>query len=253
MDHESSTSSADSSGSDDSTITITVTENGPYAVDGPLPIRRETIRTDVDGASVAWEEGDQLPLKKKFALCRCGHSANKPFCDGSHERVHFDGTETASREPYLEQAEVRDGPAVILTDLEALCSFARFCDVGGQIWNLVEQGDEESVRLAEREARDCPSGRLIIWDRGNREPTEQLPPGTDPSIGLVEDPAEGVAGPLWVRGGIRLLSADGTPYEVRTKMTLCRCGASENKPFCDGSHVKIGFQDQSSARSAAAD
>jgi len=63
------------------------------------------------------------------------------------------------------------------------------------------------------------------------------------SIGLIEDPAEGVSGPLWLRGGIPLIAADGFAYEVRNRMTLCRCGASKNKPFCDGTHITVGFRD----------
>lgn len=49
-------------------------------------------------------------------------------------------------------------------------------------------------------------------------------------------------GPLIVKGDIEIVKADGNT-EFRTKMTaFCRCGASENKPFCDGSHSKIGFE-----------
>ena len=61
--------------------------------------------------------------------------------------------------------------------------------------------------------------------------------------GVIEDPAERVSGPLWVRGGIPVIAADGFAYEVRNRVTLCRCGASANKPFCDGSHFKVGFRD----------
>jgi CDGSH-type Zn-finger protein len=72
----------------------------------------------------------------------------------------------------------------------------------------------------------------------------------EPSIGVVEDPQIGVSGPLWVRGGIQVEAADGTPYEVRNRVTLCRCGASQNKPFCDGSHAAIGFTDENPERAA---
>ena len=68
-------------------------------------------------------------------------------------------------------------------------------------------------------------------------------PTLPPSIGLVEDPALHCSGPLWVRGGIRVESADGRPYERRNRVTLCRCGASTNMPFCNGSHASIQFQD----------
>jgi hypothetical protein len=86
----------------------------------------------------------------------------------------------------------------------------------------------------------CPAGRLVAWDR---ETNVALEPTFEPSIGLVEDPSRGLAGPLWVRGGIPIVSADGEDYEIRNRVTLCRCGASGNKPFCDGNHVKIGFTD----------
>lgn len=50
-------------------------------------------------------------------------------------------------------------------------------------------------------------------------------------------------GPLYVRGNIELHAADGTLIVEDTRMALCRCGASNNKPFCDNSHRRIGFQD----------
>jgi len=106
------------------------------------------------------------------------------------------------------------------------------------VWNLVEQRGPEAARLTAHEAGLCPSGRLVAWDRATKEALE---PDLDPSIGIVEDPVEGVAGPIWVRGGIPISAADGQAYEVRNRVTLCRCGSSGNKPFCDGSHASIGF------------
>ena len=86
----------------------------------------------------------------------------------------------------------------------------------------------------------CPSGRLVVWDKATRQPYE---PTFEPSLGLVQDPVAGVSGPIWVRGGIAIESADGEAYEIRNRVTLCRCGASGNKPFCDGSHGTVGFKD----------
>jgi len=63
------------------------------------------------------------------------------------------------------------------------------------------------------------------------------------SIGVVEDPDQQCSGPLWLRGGIEVVSSDGFAYEVRNRVTLCRCGESKNKPFCDGTHIEIGFRD----------
>jgi hypothetical protein len=74
----------------------------------------------------------------------------------------------------------------------------------------------------------------VVWDRETNKPIE---PEFAPSIGLIEDTAKQVRGPIWARGGITVVSADGEPYEVRNRVTLCRCGRSNNKPFCDGSHA----------------
>jgi CDGSH-type Zn-finger protein len=220
---------------------ITVTRNGPYLVSGGVPLARQTIVADRKGESQEWREGAALPPQESYALCRCGKSANKPYCDGSHKQVHFDGTETASREKYLDQAQVMEGPALVLTDVESLCAFARFCDPNGQVWNQVARTDVAEVRRTfVRQVNNCPSGRLVAWEKGTNKAVENPLPV---SIGLIEDPAQGASGPLWVRGGIPLVAADGFAYEVRNRMTLCRCGASSNKPFCDGSHVSVKFTD----------
>ena len=85
-----------------------------------------------------------------------------------------------------------------------------------------------------------PSGRLVVHDKKTRQSIEEP---LEPSIGLVEDTALGCSGPLWVRGGITIESSDGKLYETRNRVTLCRCGASDNKPFCNGSHANIMFDD----------
>jgi hypothetical protein len=80
----------------------------------------------------------------------------------------------------------------------------------------------------------CPSGRLVTQPDGADERDER---SFEPSIAVTRD------GPLWVRGGVQVVAADGTAYEVRNRQTLCRCGHSENKPFCDGSHKEFGFEE----------
>ncbi len=122
-----------------------------------------------------------------------------------------------------------------MTDAEPLCASARFCERAGGTWELVRQSDDTQKRkIAIQEAGDCPSGRLVAWD----EHGKAIEPDLKPSIGVVENPLAGGRGPLWVRGGIPVESADGALYETRHRLTLCRCGRSSNKPFCDGSHGK---------------
>jgi CDGSH-type Zn-finger protein len=215
--------------------TITVSKNGPYLITGAIPLARQTIGTNADGESIKWSEDHPFAAQEKYALCRCGSSKKKPYCDGSHKTNGFDGTETASREPFLQQAELLDGPVLQLADASHLCAFARFCDPHGQVWSQVERTDDPAVRKQfETQVGECPAGRLVAIDK---QTGQALEPKLPPSIGVIEDPAQGCSGPLWVRGGIELVSADGTSYEVRNRMTLCRCGRSENKPFCNGAHA----------------
>jgi CDGSH-type Zn-finger protein len=222
-------------------VKVVVVRNGPYLVSGGVPLSEQTIFAAANGDSEAWKEGERFAPRDSYALCRCGHSNNKPYCDGSHTKANFDGTETASRRPYAEQAQVMQGPVHALSDAETLCAFARFCDPNGQVWEQVEQTDDPKVaRNFLRQVNACPSGRLVAWDRATGKPLEAPLPL---SIGVVQDPAQDVSGPLWLRGGIPVVAADGTAYEVRNRMTLCRCGASKNKPFCDGSHASIKFRD----------
>ena len=221
-------------------IRIRVTKNGPYVVKGRVPIVRQTIVVDADGESSEWQEGDLCAEKESCLLCRCGRSGRKPFCDGSHMDTSFDGTETASR-TRAEHAIELPGPVVSLSDAKPFCAEARFCHRSGGIWNLVEHTDEPDVAAkVTRQASQCPSGRYVASET---ETGESLEPDLEPSIGLIRDPKEEVSGPLWVRGGIPIESADGTEYEVRNRVTLCRCGRSSNKPFCDGSHIDCHFNE----------
>lgn len=230
---------------------IIVTKNGPYIVYGNVPLSIQTITPNDEGFSWDWvegkifeapsKEGGQQKGQQEYALCRCGQSQNKPFCDGTHAKIGFEGKETATRRPYARQAERYDGPTMVLSDAENLCAFARFCDPAGKIWNLIEQTDDPTAReLVIREANHCPAGRLVVQDKKTGKEVEHKLP---PSIGVVEDPVLGCSGPLWVRGGIPIESQDGKRYEVRNRVTLCRCGASSNMPFCNGSHASIKFKD----------
>jgi CDGSH-type Zn-finger protein len=219
---------------------VTVTQDGPYMVTGGVKLSEQTVVTGSDGSSQAWTEQGLPSAGPRYALCRCGQSSKKPFCDGTHARVGFDGTEVANRASFLDQANTIDGPSLALLDVESLCAFARFCDPNGQVWSQVSATDNPDIRETfVRQVQNCPSGRLVVWDKAR---AAALEPDLAPSIGLIEDPAEACSGPIWLRGGVALIAADGKPYEVRNRVTLCRCGASSNKPFCDGTHAAIKFR-----------
>ncbi|MGD0081224.1 MAG: CDGSH iron-sulfur domain-containing protein [Methanoregula sp.] len=217
-------------------MNVTVSRNGPYIVTGSVPLRTMEICNDAEGNCRTWKTVHEFPLQEQYALCRCGHSKNKPFCDGTHAKIHFDGTETAGNEAYLRHPDSIEGEELRLEDVGNLCVHARFCMRAGGIWNLTRNsGIPEARDTAIEEACNCPSGRLVVRDRKSGRAIE---PELEKSIVLIEYPARHEHGPLWVRGGIPVVSADGESYEVRNRVTLCRCGKSGNKPFCDGSHIR---------------
>src|SRR5712691_7466894 len=127
---------------------VVIAENGPYLVSGSVPIAVQVIAPNTEGLSWDWVQGRLFQAEASYALCRCGASATKPFCDGTHAKVGFDGTETASRETVARQAETYDGPTLTLRDAESLCAFARFCDPAGKIWSLIEQTDDPAARAS---------------------------------------------------------------------------------------------------------
>src|SRR5664280_978631 len=219
---------------ENSKMKIKVNKDGCYTVTGGIPLADQIMVPDSDGLSVSWKEGKHHPIKEDYDLCRCGHSKNKPFCDGTHGEIFFEGTETASRKSYMDQLEPKTSGAVMdLLDVVSLCADARFCDRAGGAWDNTRDSDnQKSKMIALQEVFDCPSGRLVLKDKDGN----YLEPDFESSIGLVIDPVFNVKGPIWVRGRIPVEAADGTLYESRNRVTLCRCGRSTNKPFCDGKH-----------------
>jgi CDGSH-type Zn-finger protein len=217
-----------------------VAKDGPYLVSGNVPLQKEIIKSDDEGNSIDWSEGEKMPEKETCGLCRCGESKAKPYCDGTHAKIKFNGTETAPLSGFDERAEVTKGAELSLQDDRTLCAGLRFChNQKGRVWDLTENsGDPDNKKEAINQSCKCLSGRLAASDKGKK-----IEPEFEPSIGIVEDPVPCVSGPLAVKGGIPIESADGKTYETRNRVTLCRCGKSGNKPFCDASHVKAQFND----------
>ena len=142
---------------------ITVEETGPYLVYGQPPLAQQFIMPDAEGESWYFQEGTHFSTQAEpTALCRCGASKNKPYCDGAHVHAAWDPKLTADDAPLLDDIERIEGETLSMTDNPKYCVFARFCDAKGQAWNLVEQSENAEAReLAIREASMCPSGRLM--------------------------------------------------------------------------------------------
>ncbi|MST49336.1 CDGSH iron-sulfur domain-containing protein [Mobiluncus porci] len=218
---------------------VSIHAGGPAVVTGNVPLRRAQITPE--GHGYKWDNAQDIPHEETYALCRCGKSQNKPFCDGSHVAAGFKGEENADRKPYLERSQYYSGEKVTLAD-DDRCAFARFCHgEGGDAWSqaMYAKTDDEA-KSAAQVIDHCPSGRL---SRTNPERTEILSNETEVGITLIEDPEKGCSGGIYVHGSIPLESSDGTLYELRDRYDLCRCGATRNQPFCNAMHVNLGFDD----------
>ena len=214
---------------------------GPYAVYGAPELRLQTIETDEAGVARDFRPGRSFATRPEpVHLCRCGASKNKPYCDGSHGKADWDPALTAPHARRPEEVTSYEGPGVTLLDDEPYCVLARFCDAGEGIWQAVGHTDDPGVRKEVlREAALCPGGRLKAIDKvEGRDPV-----GRSTELGLIEDPRMRASGGIRVLGAIPVIDPEGIAYEVRDRAVLCRCGQSHNKPCCDGTHLRVHWQD----------
>jgi CDGSH-type Zn-finger protein/truncated hemoglobin YjbI/ferredoxin len=210
--------------------TIHTEAHGPYLVTNPQ-------RLD------SWL-GVDMPTMPQMALCRCGESASKPLCDGTHADVGFTDGKDPNRVP--DRLDTYVGLKVTVTDNRGTCAHSGFCT--DRLGTVFRRDADAFVapsggRMDEiiRAVRACPSGALGLaarWDE-THGPAEQ---DREPAIEVSKD------GPYRITGGIPLLDAQGDPV-VRNAgpslehYSLCRCGQSQNKPFCSGMHWYVEFQD----------
>ena len=202
------------------TPTIECAENGPYIVRG--------LR-NVIGAG-----GEIIEGKDVMALCRCGGSKNKPFCDGTHAKIGFGGEKSADRVPDRRDAYV--GGGITIHDNRGLCSHAGACtDRLGAVWRLGKEPwidpDGADVQAIIATIAMCPSGALGYTIDGE-EHRDRVP---EPAIRVIK------GGPYQVTGGVELMTADWGEGAAKEHFALCRCGGSKNKPFCDGTHWNVDF------------
>jgi CDGSH-type Zn-finger protein len=191
-------------------------------------------------------EGEPLSNVHGIALCTCGASKNKPFCDGTHGKIGFSSKNKNS--VTLEgSTSIKDrrksyvGKKIIIHDNRKICSHAAECvnnlpsvfRLDARPWiNPDAEELEQIIKIIEK----CPSGALSYSIDGieYRDQNERKP-----MVTVLKD------GPYAITGGIDLIG-DGIQFAEgfsKEHYTLCRCGASNNKPFCDGTHITINFKD----------
>ena len=193
--------------------------------------------------------GEPLSTTVGIALCRCGKSNNKPFCDGTHSIIGFSTKNVNLNENDTNKLTIKNkrhdyvGKEITIHDNRRICSHAKECvnnlpsvfKLGSKPWI---DSDGSKVQDIINTVRKCPSGALSysIGDIEHRDPKEQR----DPIVTVLKN------GPYYITGGIDLIGENIEFGEGASKehYTLCRCGASENKPFCDGTHGIINFKDE---------
>jgi CDGSH-type Zn-finger protein/truncated hemoglobin YjbI len=188
--------------------------------------------------------GERLPVRPQMALCRCGASATKPFCDGSHARVGFTDAKDPNR--VVDRRDAYEGVRVTILDNRGLCAHSGFCT--DRLTSVFHLGKEPFVtpsgaRMDDiiRAVRACPSGALSYAVDG-QEQRGEVDQDRPPAIEVSRD------GPYRVTGGIPLVDQNGgvvarNAGASREHYSLCRCGHSQNKPFCSGMHYYVGFRD----------
>ncbi len=209
---------------------IRVSFDGPYVVSN-LPEFRNWL-------------GEEIPATQAMELCRCGQSANKPFCDGSHAKANFSGAKDPKR--VRDKRDEYEGVLVQIFDNRGICAHSGFCT--DRLASVFHVGKEPFItpsggRFDEiiKAVRACPSGALSYGIDGV-EARVQVDQARPDSIEVSKD------GPYRITGGVRLVDEAGSEVpraegSSREHFSLCRCGHSQNKPFCSGMHWYVKFAD----------
>lgn len=195
--------------------------------DGPLLVRSVENFANQNGP---------LETKDMLALCRCGQSSDKPFCDGTHKNIGFSSANTEERLDDRRDNYVCE--AITIHDNRSICAHAGHCTDGlasvfrmnQEPWIAPDAASRDDV-IATIES--CPSGALSYSIDGR----ERDDNGGEPAIFVAPN------GPYVVSGGLELVDTPLAEGASGQQITLCRCGASKNKPYCDGSHWGIEFTD----------
>jgi CDGSH-type Zn-finger protein len=224
--------------------TIIIVHNGPYQVRGTVPLVRKTQIVSEYGEPLTWKkEGELEVAAEEYYLCRCGHSEKKPFCDGTHRKTGWDGTEHASTEGTSEHRIPLRGTRLIVTKDLSFCMGSGFCGMrDADISEFVAASHDTKMRsLVMAMVERCPSGALTYKvEEGDVDIEPDLPQQIAVTTEITSDGP--IEGPLWVTGGIPIERSDGQPFEARNRVTLCNCGLSSNKPLCDGTHRYVAEQ-----------
>lgn len=218
---------------------IVIVKNGPFIVQGDIPLVSKTQVVSEHGEPLTWKKDGEIACPRgEYRLCRCGQSSKRPFCDDTHLTIEFDGTEiaeTALAAP--RKSTIPRATGIVVEKDSSLCMLSGYCefsDVGlGRLVTATEDTKMRALIMAIVER--CPSGALTYrLEEGGPEIEPDLPQQIAVTTEITSHGP--IAGPLWVTGDIPIECSDGRLLTTRNRVTLCNCGHSCNKPFCDGTH-----------------
>lgn len=223
---------------------ITIRPNGPYKVEGNIPLVQKTQIVSEYGEPLTWKNNGEVDTDgDEYFLCRCGRSSNMPFCDSTHRQVDFDGTETAKTGGPSDFCFDFRGTHLIVTKDPVICMSSGFCGFRDKEISqfVADSRDTEARSQAIAMVERCPSGALTY--RIEKQDAD-IEPDLPRQIADTTEITSGgpISGPLWVTGSIEINRSDGQPFEERNRVTLCNCGHSGNKPLCDGTHREMAHR-----------
>ena len=152
--------------SEEPTPRVVIHEGGPYEVTGEPILTKRAQSESIHGEPLDWDlvgtEDADYKRRKRYLLCRCGQSNAKPYCDGTHGKIDFDGKLTADRAPSASRRKLIEGDGISMTDDGSLCEHAGFCGTRfTNVWAMMGSTRNPEVReRARRMISNCPSGRL---------------------------------------------------------------------------------------------
>ncbi|HVP04180.1 MAG TPA: (4Fe-4S)-binding protein [Dehalococcoidia bacterium] len=137
---------------------------------------------------------------------------------------------TVAREYFTDEIIVTWEPSFCMHSARCLMGLPQVFDADARPWIAIDAASADEIAEV---VMQCPSGALH-FRRLNGGRQEEAPAET--TVRAVRN------GPLFQRGRIRITDNEGKIIREDTRVALCRCGGSANKPFCDGTHRAIGFQ-----------
>jgi len=204
-------------------------ENGPFLVTNVVKLVNA--------------QGKALECTDEMYLCRCGGSSDKPYCDGTHKTNGFKSENTSDH--IKNKTKAYEGTEITIYDNRNICAHRGYCT--GELPSVFKKTkpwidpDGDTIEKIMALCDKCPSGALTYALKNEKR---NMGPEIKPAQIRLSERHFGFHGPYDTSGAIEIEGPMERQPESPLKMTLCRCGHSNNKPYCSGVHNDIEFEDK---------